>query len=72
LVYHRKHGWCQQGVLLRSVLSTQLHTRRSWWQDDVPCTGCCQSPVRAYIHNAVIRWHRCVCVPPLPHHSQLE
>ena len=55
-----------------SIPSAQLHTRGSWWQDDVPCAGHFKSPYRIYITDTVIGWHRCLCVPIIPHNSQLE
>ena len=54
------------------IFSAQLHTWGSWWQDDVPCAGHLKLPVRTYIHDTVIRWYRCLCVPTVPLYSDLE
>ena len=57
------------GWMCFCISSAQLHTWGSWWQDDVRHL---KSPVRTYIHDTVIRWYRCLCVPTVLLYSELE
>ena len=59
------------GAVLHYLDSTK-HTWQSWWQDDIPCTGYSKSPVRTYIHDNVIGWHRYLCVSAISYKSHLE